>query len=297
MSSITTYCPICGSTLDPGNGSVCAHCSETRIQPQGQHRLWGARAGFLVWLASVILTFGIPLIFSAIYLIAVIARTGQTPSLKTLDQDPAFYRINIFATFPAHLLILAICWRVVTSRGSRPFLQTLGWEWHPRFKWFHAIVVAILMLGVALLCERFLPHHETDFERILKMSGYLGRLMIVVMAVATAPLVEEVVYRGVLYGGIEKSAGKLTAILIVTLLFALVHVPQYQESVASIVAILSLSLALTSLRAWTGKLLPCVATHLVYNAIQAVPLLLPLEKTLNNQPDQSALILIWRFFV
>jgi uncharacterized protein len=88
--------------------------------------------------------------------------------------------------------------------------------------------------------------------------------------------------------------GKGVAVIFVTLLFALVHVPQYWGSVATIAAILSLSFVLTLLRAWTGKLLPCVATHLVFNGIQAVILLLAPQQALDSQPDQAAVMLIWR---
>jgi hypothetical protein len=61
--------------------------------------------------------------------------------------------------------------------------------------------------------------------------------------------------------------------VVVTFLFALVHVYQYMESYAALTAIVTLSLALTLLRALTGKLAPCVITHLVYNGLQAVGLL------------------------
>src|SRR5262249_39622181 len=135
----------------------------------------------------------------------------------------------------------------------------------------------------------------TDFEKILKL-GYSVRVMIAVLAVVTAPLVEEIVYRGVLYYGIERAGGPTAAVVIVTFLFALVHVPQYWGSVATIAAILSLSFVLTMLRAWTGKLLPCVATHLVFNAIQAGMLLLAPEEALKSQPDQAAFTAVWRIF-
>ncbi|MBK6799369.1 MAG: CPBP family intramembrane metalloprotease [Acidobacteria bacterium] len=51
------------------------------------------------------------------------------------------------------------------------------------------------------------------------------RYLIAFPAVVTAPMVDEVVYRGILYTGIEKACGKHAGIGFVTLLFALVHVP------------------------------------------------------------------------
>jgi membrane protease YdiL (CAAX protease family) len=86
--------------------------------------------------------------------------------------------------------------------------------------------------------------------------------------------VEEIVYRGVLYGAFERVGRRGFGIAIVTLLFAVVHVPQYWGSPASIAAILLISLVLTVLRASTRQLLPSVATHLVFNGVQALILIL-----------------------
>jgi membrane protease YdiL (CAAX protease family) len=50
------------------------------------------------------------------------------------------------------------------------------------------------------------------------------------MATFTAPIVEEVIYRGILYSAFQRARGSGVAIAAVTLLFALVHVPQYYPS-------------------------------------------------------------------
>jgi membrane protease YdiL (CAAX protease family) len=110
-----------------------------------------------------------------------------------------------------------------------------------------------------------------------------------------APLVEEIVYRGVIYSAFERIGGKATAITAATLIFALVHVPQYWGSVAAITVIVSLSLVLTLLRAWTGSLLPCVATHLVYNGVQAVILLVAPDKIPDITPPKTAMIVLMQW--
>ncbi len=294
MSSVTTYsyCPSCGGALDPSRGQFCPQCSAPSYAeaPQPQ-RLWGTGAGLLTWFASVALTLGLPLVVGLIYLGVKMFRTGQLPT--SLESDLGLVLVSLFATLPAHLLTLLICWLVATSRGSRPFWRTLGWGWHPQFKWVHAVGLAFLMIGAALLFERTLPHRETDLDKLLKL-GWSVRVMVAALAVLTAPLVEEVVYRGVLYSGIERDWGKKVSVAAVTLLFALVHAPQYWGSYAAITAILSLSLALTLVRAWTGRLLPCVATHLVYNGIMAVALLVTTEEAADKDPAQAALIMVLR---
>jgi len=99
-------------------------------------------------------------------------------------------------------------------------------------------------------------------------------LIIAFLAVATAPLVEESIYRGILYPAIERTAGAKAAVILVTLLFAIPHVPQYWPNLGVISSITLLSVVLTLVRARTGRLLPCVVVHLVFNGIQSVIILL-----------------------
>jgi hypothetical protein len=67
--------------------------------------------------------------------------------------------------------------------------------------------------------------------------------------------------------------GVVGAVILVLALFTGIHVPQYWPNIGVIAAVGILSLALTVVRAYSGKLLPCVAIHLVFNGIQAVILL------------------------
>jgi membrane protease YdiL (CAAX protease family) len=247
----------------------------------------------LAWFASVALLFGLQIIAVIIYLVIKLKETGELPKVFVIDWLIAV--LSIATTFPAHLLTLLVCWLVVTGRGKRPFLQTLGWSWHPQFKWVHAVGLAFLMMAVAFVLEKFLPHKETDLEKLLKL-GTSVRVMVAALAVFTAPLVEEVVYRGVLYEGLERTWGKWAAVGGATLLFALVHVPQYWGSYAAITAILSLSLVLTLLRAWTGKILPCVATHLIYNGVQAVALLAAPDKMPDASRQKAVALAVWQWF-
>lgn len=291
MSTTVSFCPTCGRALTPEPGGDCPQCSpafqpEPITPPQSGAKwtdlfwafvVWGVSGGFvflaenglrlLIWMSNI-----------------------RMPEVQ-LTQKAII--LSLAVTLIMQVAGLAAAWMVVTKLGRRPFWRTLGWGWIPQFKLVHAIALAFLMIGVAILSERALPHQETDLEKFLKM-GMSVRIMVAALAVATAPLIEEIVYRGVIFSSVEGLMGKGAAVILVTLLFALVHVPQYWGSVASLAAILSLSLVLTLLRAWTGKLLPCVATHLVYNGIQAVFLLLAPDQALNNQPNQAALTFFWR---
>ncbi|HKU75528.1 MAG TPA: CPBP family intramembrane glutamic endopeptidase, partial [Pyrinomonadaceae bacterium] len=80
--------------------------------------------------------------------------------------------------------------------------------------------------------------------------------------------------RGLLYKALEKAGGVAVAIVIVSLLFAGVHVFQYRNNVAVIAVITLLSITLTVTRAVSGKVLPAFIIHLVFNGIQSVLIVL-----------------------
>jgi uncharacterized protein len=292
MSMLMTNCPTCGRTLDPTLGTVCPECIP-ETQQQERRALWGISTALVVWILSVGFLFLFQGIALVVYIAGKFAVTGQLPA-KELTSPIAL--ISLAATFLAHLATLAVCWRVVSSNGDRPFFGSLGWRWHTQFKAIHAIALAAVMLLLTVLLDRILPRGETDFEKMLQL-GTAVRVSVALLAVFTAPLVEEVVYRGVIYSAIEWWRGRVAAVVLVSLLFGAVHVPQYLRSLSAIAAILALSIVLTLLRALTRQLLPCVATHLTFNLIQAVLLLAHQGNVPHATAPRTAASAVWHWIV
>ncbi|HEX6732045.1 MAG TPA: CPBP family intramembrane glutamic endopeptidase, partial [Pyrinomonadaceae bacterium] len=87
------------------------------------------------------------------------------------------------------------------------------------------------------------------------------------------PIVEEVVYRGMLYPALARVIGAVGGIVVVSLLFAGVHFYQYRNNLAVVAVITILSASLTTVRAYTHRLLPSFVIHLVFNGIQAILIL------------------------
>jgi membrane protease YdiL (CAAX protease family) len=114
---------------------------------------------------------------------------------------------------------------------------------------------------------------ENSFTELLKSSQRV-RIAIAVLATFTAPLVEETVYRGVLFAAFRRRLGVIATVVTVTLLFAGVHVLQYWGAWVSIAGLTLLSLVLTLVRARTKSILPCVVVHTLNNAFFSVLILL-----------------------
>jgi membrane protease YdiL (CAAX protease family) len=225
---------------------------------------------------------------------------------------------------PAHLITLGIAWAVITNFGRFPFWKAIGWSWPKNFGFFASVGLAILLLIVGgIILSRF-GGQETELERII-MSSRLNAMTTAFLATFTAPLVEEVIYRGVLYSALQRTVGMIGAMVytnrsgqslapsmrrnigiigavaLVMSLFTAVHVPQYWPNLGVLSAILLLSFSLTVIRAWTGRLLPCFVIHLVFNGLQsffivAGPYLPDVDKLLQRRVSGLAVLIPWLTF-
>src|SRR3712207_6519311 len=203
---------------------------------------------------SVLLIFVMPAIFLLPYV-----RTRGVPVEQLAEfavTDPTAIFLQVLSFIPAHLVTLALAWALVTRLGRRPFFRTLGWTWHPLFGAGLSVLIAVGLFVLSFVIIYLVGGPETQLDKIINSSRATAFLM-ALMATATAPLVEEIVYRGLLYSGIRRAAGAGAAVALVFLLFALVHVPQYWPNFGIIAAICLLSLSLTLVRAKTRSLLPC----------------------------------------
>jgi membrane protease YdiL (CAAX protease family) len=229
-----------------------------------------------IWVASVLMLLLIPTVVALPYLIYRIAKFGP-PTPEALASDPMLIFYSMLGILPAHLLTLAVMWMIVTEAGRRPFWKTVGFEWPenmgPVVSLMLSLLVGIILCVLAFGITYLYGERKTDLDIIIESSLYT-RITTAFVAVATAPLIEELIYRGVLYRALEKAAGIAIAIAVPSLLFAGVHVFQYRKNIAVVGVITLLSITLTAVRAASGKLLPCFIIHLVFNGIQSVLIVL-----------------------
>ena len=244
---------------------------------------WSPIAGVSVWLLSVAAIVVIPIIAVIAWYLIQSGRGAPLPSLAVREEmlewlkSPTLLLVQVLSTIVAHAITIAICWGVVTRMGRRPFWESLGWSWagHSVWYWlaFSACIIVALLLVTQLL-SRVLPQsEENSFAELLKSSRQV-RIAIAVLATFTAPIVEETVYRGILFSSLRRGLGVTATVILVTLMFTGVHVLQYLGAWVSIAGLTLLSLALTVIRARTKSILPCVIVHTVNNAFFSVLILM-----------------------
>ncbi len=257
--------------------------SEVSMSPNNPP--WGSPAALLVWVLSVAMIIIVPALILIPYLFSKLGSANSSELAEIAVKDPTAVLIQAVAILPAHLITLAVAWYIVTSNRKFPFLETLGWR-SGGVRWWHYVAILAAFLGVMLIVSAFVPEQDNELLRMIRSSKAV-LYTIAILSVLTAPLIEEVVYRGVLYSAFQRSVGQAAAVALVTILFALVHVPQYWPSFSTIFLLTLLSLILTLLRVYSGNLLPSVILHTVFNALQSI--LLVAEPHLSEQSPAPAL--------
>ena len=231
---------------------------------------------FGVWIVSVILLLIVPVIFALPYLVYRVVKLGP-PTPEALSSDKLLIFFSVAGILPTHMLTLVCLWLVVTYGGRRPFWKNIDFDWprnmNPLAVTLLSALAAMLLFLLAVGVTSLYGEHKTDLDLLIESSLYT-RLATAFVAVVSAPLVEELIYRGLLYRTLEKAAGMAVAIALVSLLFAGVHVFQYRNNIAVIIVITVLSITLTVTRAITGKVLPGFIIHLAFNGIQSALIVL-----------------------
>lgn len=242
---------------------------------------WGLLAGLLTWAGSVLLLFAMSFLLLIPYAITSFKgdRADTQALAEFLTTDKTAILLQILSAIPAHLLTLLVAWAVVTRFGKRPFWQALGWTWGRKMGFWTSAGLALVLYAVGIALVLLFGRQKTQLDLIVE-SSRAASYSIAFLAVFTAPIAEEVVYRGVLYSSLQKKIGVQGAIVGVMALFTLVHVPQYWPNYGVLAAVGLLSLALTLVRAYTRRLLPCFVIHLIFNGVQS--LLIVLEPYINQ---------------
>lgn len=112
------------------------------------------------------------------------------------------------------------------------------------------------------------PAHPIVLD--LAFGGWRERLIILVLACVVAPLVEETMFRGVLYRHLREISGRLGAWLSVLLSAALtsfVFAAVHPQGMLAVPALMALALGFSLAREWRGTLVPAMVAHGVNNGL------------------------------
>lgn len=127
------------------------------------------------------------------------------------------------------------------------------------------IAYMIISTGAVLLLSQLVPGFEVDQAQQVGFDNLVGRfdlLMAFIALVIIAPIAEEVLFRGYLYGKLRSHASVLAATLLTSALFGAVHM-QWNVAIDTFI----LSLAMCYLRELTGTIWAGTLVHMIKNGL------------------------------
>jgi membrane protease YdiL (CAAX protease family) len=133
------------------------------------------------------------------------------------------------------------------------------------------IVVVVVLAATGADAEDAAPEQFERYE-----SSTSARVAIAVVAVLAAPLVEELLFRGVLLRALRRPLGRVGAIAVQAAAFGLLHVDwsqRWEQAVALFLGTAVLGVGSAVLVERTGRLAPSVWCHAWFNLVAAIVLL------------------------
>jgi len=222
---------------------------------------------------------------------------------------PLFVALGRWATVPMQVLVLAgppVVFVYTRTGTLAAALPALGVRSANRNTWIGAVLIGLgfWLLSVWLIIpiiERFVDMQQAEQELRETLKLKQTPLIITLLTIAVVPAVcEELLLRGAIARGLRGSLGLAGALLVSSLLFALMHV-----DLARMVPMFAFGLALGLVTLCSDSCLPSILIHFINNAIVLSGDRIPgLNKALIHHPHLagaigtamclSGLILVWR---
>lgn len=241
----------------------------------------------LRWSLAALLLFGLGILALAPLMAAILK--GFPPStVQSFEAGTLIYLVNFYVTIGAALLILGLVWLKSRSPKTTPQASdtsektlktdaTLDQETAqkplPTPTFFPILGMALSLVALAFTTLILIPTNVTNLtQSVHAFSSYLILIMGFAMFAAIA---EELLYRGVIQSGIEnslkhrglaKAPVAILSILIPSIVFVAMHIPQTLQQPFALLPIATLSLLAGILKWRYQRILPSIALHMLYNA-------------------------------
>jgi len=211
-------------------------------------------------------------VIAALFIPAVLAGGFAVQAASGyLHIDPKLGLPLLIAEFIGYGIVF-IALRVLFARYDRPLLESLGWIPQP-FRPLHLAVLGLVLALVVVLLGNLLgfPNVETPFDKLL--NDALSRFAIALFGITLGPVIEELLFRGFLQPVLVDSFGVLPGILATSVVFGGMHLMQNAFIWQSGVLITVVGFVLGVVRHVSGSTRASAITHISYNALPFLVLL------------------------
>jgi membrane protease YdiL (CAAX protease family) len=174
------------------------------------------------------------------------------------------------AVFSFLLLAFLLCFLIL--RGQNPVdlfgLRGIPWTQNLRAACYGLAAALPAIYFVHSLSFRF-SGADAQPQPLLRFlaehAGLQDRLLLILTAVVIAPVSEELIFRGYIFGVLRRYAGRWWALIISASVFAAIH-----AHIPSLAGLFVLAVALTLVYEGTGSLWSPILMHALFNAITVI---------------------------
>jgi membrane protease YdiL (CAAX protease family) len=215
-----------------------------------------------------LLMFLVPIIVSPFLVVLVQKFLYPNLSLTAVALKPWILLGPQFAWFAIVALFLS---DYTKARFHLTLWQAIRWNW-PRKNWPVLVAIGVVTLLALQGLERLLPlPKKSPFDEFFNRP--LDAYAFAFLAVAFAPFMEELFFRGFLYPVLARRLGVAIAIVLTASTFACIHVFEY-KAWGPVLIIFLVGVVLTSVRAKMKSVGASFIVHSIYNGIPIVATLI-----------------------
>ncbi len=234
--------------------------------------LWDLLSLILLWLGLQLLAAYLSRWLAPALLTVLQARSELPPDMDEALLAPLSTVVGLALFALSSSVCVVVIFQMVTVRGQR--LEVLGLRAQGFWKGlFQGCVIYLLALpttfaviwGWSQLLE--LLHVEPEiqepvlrFQEALKNGEVLAPLAIALVAVGVAPVIEELIFRGVLFRWLQARVGTGAGVFLSALIFSIVH-----WNLLALLPVFVLGLLLALLFHRTGSLWAAMSLHASFN--------------------------------
>ncbi|MGC6509082.1 MAG: CPBP family intramembrane glutamic endopeptidase [Myxococcota bacterium] len=215
---------------------------------------------------NLVLTLGLAVLFGS-FGKRLPTRSQFLLLLSTYLLWPAvLYSINLESGLSEHIstLLPVFCASLLVFVQVCPQFQTHVYPLKHQYKWsLIAVFVALLYLGVENIYLGWLDPPKQHLLAISENTTLSIQLAIICFVVVLAPMIEEILFRGLLFHALEVKLSPSSTIALSGLLFGLVHI----EVPALIPLLVVLGWILGWLRFKSNSMVPPLILHMVNNGL------------------------------
>lgn len=219
----------------------------------------------VAWNLNLILPVGLfAFVCANILLVAfnlALAKTDAQSSLNVQALEVLFQTLIVEASLT--FAIFCLLWRRYVGIWQ---LGLNNWrrEYLRGGLWAYLSILPVLALAGALLSlfrKTLLPEQEI-YKLLMGLTSLPISLLFLIIVGLVAPLLEEIIFRGFLFGTLRNSFGPWRSMVYSSLLFAALH-----QSLVAFLPIFFLAMVLAYLYEKTGSLWPSIVLHMVNNTV------------------------------